>query len=292
MEGPRERLTLVEMLPGLVAIAVWGVAGTALTGLLGWGWGPFDRATLEPHVAGLVVGLVVVGAVPALPRGGWLAFAALMAGAAVGLLFFVAERAYFAGVHQGGSVILARGAFTAFAFGVLVAGFTTVAVGHAAAVLLLAVLRPRPSRRVPGRAVPGVVVTLAACAVAAALMASWLGSTRAVLDEAATSEVIHRVTITSDRIDLDASTIPAGRVTWLVTVEGDVPHDLALVDEARRAIYGIGTPPAGSVDFLVARQDMTPGTWVFTAGMPEPDPHPTGFELPLGRLQATFEVTP
>jgi hypothetical protein len=61
---------------------------------------------------------------------------------------------------------------------------------------------------------------------------------------------------------------------------------------AGRVFYGLGTPPTGSVDFLVTRQQMSPGTWVFTAGLPEPDPHPTSMELVPGRPQERVEVTP
>ena len=68
-------------------------------------------------------------------------------------------------------------------------------------------------------------------------------------------------------------------MTFLVTVSGHPPTDLSLVAESSvPTIQSIGTPPAGSVDYMISRGTLTLGTWRFTAGD--------------GRLVARFEVVP
>jgi len=293
MSASERPMTVGGMVPGLVAIMLWGTLATALVGVLSWGFGPFAWAGLQPRLAPLGIGLLVVGAVAAVPRGGWLGFTALTAGTCLGLVLYAAERSYFAGVYQGGSVLMPRDDFTAFAFRVLAGCYLCVAAGYWVTTGVLRVLRPRArTRPLPGGATPGIVLTLAVGLVAMFGLAGWLAGTDTILDERATAETVHRITITPIAITVDAAAIPPGEVTWLVTVQGDAPRDLTLVDTAGRAFYGLGTPPSGSVDFLVARQHMSPGTWVFTAGVPEPDPHPTSMELVLGRLQARVEVMP
>lgn len=80
---------------------------------------------------------------------------------------------------------------------------------------------------------------------------------------------------------------------------GDAPRDLTLLDETGRAYHGVGTPPSGSVDYLLTQMTMTPGSWTFTAGYEGVSPtflltfEPGNLPpLDTGRLVARFDVTP
>jgi hypothetical protein len=282
----------------LALIAIWTFLGTAFADLVLAGI-PVFPARILASAAGVVVGLILVGAVAALPRAGAPGWGIALAGSAAGHIVFFAVALTFADVMQGNTAVMPPAEFAAFIFVSLAFAIGALAVGYWGATAIL-----RRRNRGPGRWGRGPVLAVVGftglALVFAGSLSVWAAGSSLVLDE--TETVVHRVTITGTTIVVDAAVIKAGDVTWLATVSGRPPYDLTLVDVAGRSILGVGTPYEGATDFLLARMTMTPGEWYFSAGLEEADAGPGGITpgtdpgseagLPVGPLVARFVVTP
>jgi hypothetical protein len=283
----------------LARIAVWTFLGTAAVDLLVVGIPLFPGRILTAAPAAMV-GLVVVGAGAALPlagASGWAAALAFTAAAHV-ILFALAQS--FADVMQGNTAAMPRAEYGLFVFAALLGAILALAVGYWGLTAIRGRMahdpgRPNSSERRRVR-VPAVALSTGLALVFAGVMATWAAGSSLVLDETATT--VHRVTITGTTITVDADVIKAGEVTWLASVSGSPPYDLTLVDVSGRTSNVMGTPPDGSVDFLLARMTLTPGDWYFTAGLEKAVAGGAGAasgtdpRLPIGPLVARFQVVP
>ena len=282
----------------LARIAIWTFLGTAFADLALAGIPVFPARILASGPA-VVVGLIVVGAVAALPRAGASGWGTALAGSAAGHIVFFAVAHSFADVMQGNTAVMPPAEFASFVFVSLAVAIGGLAVGYWGATAILQRRDPGAGRRGRGPVLAVVGFTGLALVFAGSLSV-WAAGSSLVLDE--TETVVHRVTITGTTIVVDAAVVKAGEVTWLATVSGRPPYDLTLVDVAGRTMFGVGTPQDGSTDFLLSRMTMTPGEWYFTAGLEDAGAGPEGTTpatgpglengLPVGPLVARFIVTP
>ncbi|HEX5826699.1 MAG TPA: hypothetical protein VFY23_04205 [Candidatus Limnocylindrales bacterium] len=228
---------------------------------------PPSPGRVAAALPGLIAASVATGAVAGLPGARAANLAAALVGSLVGHALSIGVAASFAPVMQGNTVVIEPAVYAP-----LVMATVAVLVG----VLLVAQLASATMRR---RTVPGsraLIAAVAAVASGAALLGILAAASPIVLDPA--SPLIHRIHAGPAGIELDAASIPAGRVIWLATVEPGAPRDLVLFNEAERELNVLDMPPDGAEDYLLLRQTFTPGSWSFAAGD--------------GRFSASFEVTP
>jgi hypothetical protein len=234
--------------------------------------GPADAATmaslLAPEIA-TVLALVVSGALLARIMTGAVGWAATTAGSAVGLMLHLGVLASLATELSGMSVPASRDEFIGAVVPRLAWALVAVAVGYWGSTAVLWRTGRREPLRPEGPAVGMIALTMAAIPVVAFGAAAWLSTTpvRVPVDDA--SVRIVRITISEDAIYVDQAVIPAGEATILVTVVGDAPPDLTLVDVAGATVHGLGTPPSGSVDYYAGRVVLTRGRWYVAAGLRE-----------------------